>query len=244
MQLARQLEEALLSEKSERGDVVNRGYTLNIAKVSLEDARAHVSEALAKVGKTIDSVLPSFDENYGRIQGRLKKARNIPRVKMPVINSKDAIEFQRAIASGRIDIFEPWAKGKLYAPGNRLADNERGEWLSLGFKDGKVTDDRIDARITKLSAGRLLPTQNQIWLDSITNALVKYGPATDANPLSQYTIIVSEEGYLLDGHHRWALAMLTDPAFQLHAVHVPLGLETLLKVGQTYGAAIGNKPNV
>lgn len=244
MRLARQLAEALLDERA-AGDAVDRGYTTDIAKTSPEKARAIVEKALSSAGRSIDEDFPEFDANYRRIRERLAKAKNIPRVEMPVINGSDVPAFQKALASGSIDIFKPWAKGKLHVPGHKLDKAEGEKWLRLGFEDGKIEDDFIEAKITKLPAGKLLPTQNQIWLDPLINATTKLGPVkSESHKWAQYTIIVSKEGYLLDGHHRWALVMLSDPGFKLPAIHVPLPLDLLLKVGSTYGAAIGNKPNV
>jgi hypothetical protein len=36
--------------------------------------------------------------------------------------------------------------------------------------------------------------------------------------------------------------MLTDPSLKMQSLHIPLDIETLLKMGRSYGAAIGNEP--
>ena len=89
----------------------------------------------------------------------------------------------------------------------------------------------------------LKPLQSEIFFDKLVGSLLKFGiPKPGGFLATSAIIIVSEEGFILDGHHRYGQALLTDPDFQLRAVRVPLDIETLLKVGRSYGAAIGHRP--
>jgi len=49
--------------------------------------------------------------------------------------------------------------------------------------------------------------------------------------LGNAPIIVSKEGYVLDGHHRWAALLADDPKNLINVVQVGLPIRTLLKVG-------------
>ncbi len=117
------------------------------------------------------------------------------------------------------------------------------EWISLGFKDGEIRDDVIKAKWTKIAAKDLLPTQSQIWFNKVLRHLVKWGRPHPWSGATGRTIIVSKEGYILDGHHRWARVYLTNKDVGLKSLRVPIDIDTLVDVGRSYGLAIGNTPN-
>lgn len=234
-----QLHEALTVEGKH---VSEKGGTLNACKTSLAKARAYAEGVFKKQGKTLDEVIPDFDKNLKALQSKCGRALNIPRVKMPVIEPTDMKGFERDLNKGRIDLFKPYMKGKLYMPGYKLPTGEGPEWLEMGVKDGDLKDDVIKAKWMKISAKKLLPTQSQIWLEKLVNNIAKWGVPTGGSPITKATLIVSREGYILDGHHRFGQAILAAPGLKMKAIVVPLDIKTLLKMGTTYGAALGNKP--
>jgi len=216
-------------------------YKLNVGQVPLAKAREYAAETFAKYGQDLDEVLPNFDKNYMALQKKVKSAPNIPRIQMPVIEPSDMDLFNQRLNAGRIDIFEPYAKGKLIAPAT-MSKGEGEEWVELGVKDGHKTDDVVKGKKSKLSATRLLPTQSQVWLEKLINNIAKWGKPGPGSTILKAPIIVSEEGYILDGHHRFGQAMLADPSLAMAALYVPLKIDSLLEIGRAYGAAIGNRP--
>jgi hypothetical protein len=223
-------------------EVSEGGFRLNACKTPLEKAREFAQKTFQKAGKGLDETIPDFDKNYKDLQKRCKKALNVPRVQMPVIEPTDMDDFHKALTTGQIDIFKPWAKGTFIAPKHlKGSDPQSKEWIQLGFKDGKVSDDKIRAKWTKVTANRLLPTQSQIWLEKLIGLIAKYGPPVAGSPISKATLIVSKEGYILDGHHRFGQAILANPKLKMNALVVPLPINKLLKIGRSYGNAIGNQ---
>ena len=214
--------------------------SLNVATVPLVKARAYAEEQFSKAGKSLDEVIPDFDKNYVALQKATKKALNIPRVQMPVIEPTDMSVFEKRIKAGKLDIFKPWARGKLVAP-TSLSKKEGEEWVQLGWDDGDKDDDKIPARITTKAANTLLPTQSQIWLEKLVGNIIQFGVPASGSPIAKAMIIVSKEGYILDGHHRFGQAMLANPTLAMRSLFVPLDIKTLLKIGRAYGEAIGNK---
>lgn len=218
------------------------GFKLNVATVPLAKARAYAETVFKKAGKSLDRELPDFDERYKALQKKTRQALDVPRIQMPVIEPKDMKEFDKRLKTGRLDIFKPYAKGKLITPKGLERDREKGrEWVKLGIKDGNKNDDVVKARWTAIAAKRLLPTQSQIWLEKLVKNIAKWGTPKPGSPVLKTTVIVSRDGYILDGHHRFGQVMLANPNLKIRALFVPLPIKLLLKIGRTYGNAIGNQ---
>lgn len=218
------------------------GFKLNTLKLSLAKAREYAEKVFQKVGKNLDEELPNFDTNYEELKKKNRSAKNVSRIKMPVIEPSDMAEFDNALKTGAIDIFKPFAKGKFTTP-EKFSNNAEGDkWVHLGFEDADKTDDPIIGKWTQIAAKNLLPLQGEIWLEKLINDIVKWGVPKSGSPVLNTTIIVSKEGYILDGHHRFGQVMLADPNLKMQALKIPLPIDTLLKIGKSYGEAIGNEP--
>lgn len=211
--------------------------TMNVGNTPLEAARLYAESTL---GGDLDVLIPDFNRNYLRLQKLVKAAPGIPRIKMPVIEPSDMALFQKRLQEGHLDIFPPYAQGKLVGPRQTPGGGDR--WVSLGIEDGDDRDDRVDARITNIPVGKLKPTQNEIWLENMIPNMAKYGIPGPGSPILKTTVIVSKEGFILDGHHRFGQAMLVDPSLRMEALFVPLDIKTLLEIGRSYGESIGNRP--
>ena len=218
---------------------------LNISRVSLKEARMYAEAEFKKAGKTLDTIIPDFDKNYTALQAQMKKALDIPRIKMPVIEPEDMKKFDSDLDKGKVDIFKPLTGNKeKWAPENwkPMSSKQGKNWVTLGIKDGDPNDDVIKANLTPITGKSLLPLQSQIWLEKLIGNIVKFGVPKSGSPVLSTTIITSKENYILDGHHRYGQVMLVDPSLKMKALHIPLDIQLLLKITRTYGAAIGNKP--
>lgn len=215
-------------------------YSLNVATVPLDKARAYAKKVFADSGKKLEDELPDFDNNYMRLQRATKAALDVPRIDMPVIEPDDMKKFDADLKAGKVDIFKPFVKGKLYTP-KGLTKSTGAKWIGLGLKDGKEGDDVVQGRWTSIAGDRLKPTQSQIWLEKLVGNIAKFGKPRAGSPVLKTTVIVSKEGFILDGHHRFGQIMLAEPGLRLKALYVPVGIRRLLKVGRTYGNALGNK---
>jgi len=215
---------------------------LNVAKVPLDKARAYAKAEFERVGKELEKEIPDFDDNYRALQKAMKSAVDIPRIDMPVIEPTDMDRFENDIIKGRIDIFKPSVQGRISFPTDlKAGSKEAQDFLTLGIQDGNPKDDRLKAKIKRMPASKLLPTQSQIWLEKIIGNIVKFGLPTKGSSISESTMITSREGHILDGHHRFGQAMIGNPSLGMRVLHVPLDIDTLLKMGRSYGNAIGNK---
>jgi hypothetical protein len=55
--------------------------------------------------------------------------------------------------------------------------------------------------------------------------------------------IASEDGYIIDGHHRWLAGVLTDPDIKARVLTIDLPLKDLLPMSLAFSDAVGNKRN-
>lgn len=218
------------------------GFKYNIAKIPLDKARAYAEKMFNSAGKNLDELLPDFDTNYNNLQKACGKAIDIPRIEMPVIEPEDIKKFQNDLAKGKVDIFAPFARGKLVAPKNLDKDrSEAKKWIRLGYADGDETDDKLKGKLTKVSANKLIPTQSQIWLEKVITNIIKFGLPKAGSPVSEATLIASKEGYILDGHHRYGQAMIGNPTLKMRALIIPIDIKTLVKIARSYGNYLGNQ---
>lgn len=215
------------------------GFKLNVCTTSTAKARAYAEKVFEKSGKTLDAEIPDFDNALAKLRVACKKALDVPRIAMPVIEPTDMALFHKRLKKGSVDIFKPYARGKLFVPKN-ISRTDGDDWVTLGLRDGSKTDDKIAAKWTTVPANKLLPTQSQIWIEKLVGNIAKFGRPTSGSPLTRATLIVSKEGYILDGHHRYGQAMLANPSLRMKALYIPIPIKKLLKVGRTYGNAIGN----
>ena len=201
--------------------------------------------------KDIFSELPNLKKNYTLLHEKCQKAKkmNIPRKDMPVIFSKDIDKFKKRLENGYLDINEPHANHRYFLNNvfpkdlNKRDDAHSKIWLILGRIDNEDKEDKIPAKIENVPAKNLNPTQSEIWLDYVLYNMYKFGIVNASNTyvLEKETIIISKDGFILDGHHRFAQVILSDPELEMKCLRVDLPIDDLLKVGVPYGNAIGNK---
>jgi len=225
-------------EQEEDGSIFTAG--IDVASVTLTAARKYAEDAFSKANIDLEKALPDFDENFALLKSKMSSAKDIPRVQMPVIEPGDMALFNKRLKEGSIDIFKPFSKGKFHAP-KTLSGKQGKEWVSLGFQDGDKSDDRLGASLKNMAAKKMKPTQSQIWFDKIINNIIKFGVPASGGFITSQTIITSKEGFILDGHHRFGQVMMADPSIGMKVLEVPLKIDLLVRIGKSYGEAIGNK---
>jgi hypothetical protein len=220
------------------------GQAYNVFTTPLDKARMYSADEFNRAGMSLEETIPNFDPNYMEMQSKKRYVKDIPRVLMPVIEPRDIKVFEASLQQGHIDIFKPEAMTHLQSkfPDHFVSRDEAAEWLTLGVKDGDPNDDVLRASITRVEASRLKPLQSEIWLTNIIPNIIKFGVAQQGSPVTEATLIVSEDNYIIDGHHRTAQAWLGDPSLKMKALLVPLPIDDLLEVARSYGAALGNQP--
>lgn len=218
--------------------------TINIATTPLESARTYSRNKFKEFNIDINRVLPNFNQNYILMQRYLNQySLNIPRYKMPVIEPKDMEMFQQRLEQGHIDYYFPFLKKKTLPTSFKTQEHQES-WLRKGLEDGAKSDDYFPWEIRRVPCSQLKPLQNQIWLNLLIKYIIQYGLPHQASSVTNTTIIISKDFYIIDGHHRWGEVMLYNPNLLMKSMYLPLSIEQLLQLGVSYGRAIGNKANL
>lgn len=177
----------------------------------------------------------------------------VPRILMPVIEDNQLGEFMRLLKAGKLTTDAKKLKDYGYdvnAKGHRPSNHPiitSGEFLNSG--DGR--SDVVKAKANQsISIQKLNATQNQIekthtegMVDSAENPQIKWNPWNAP-------ILVSNDNYVLDGHHRWAASLMyhlkykDTPGYKqvkMNGTVIDLDVRTLLAVANAYTDTIGNK---
>ena len=229
---------------------------LNVATTPVLQAYEWSKKQFQERGLDMRDYIPHFKENYLSLQEECRLAIDIPRIDMPVIDPQELDDFAEKLRAGALDVFEPFALDNevMYSPRNLVVDSpEAINFLFLGYKDGKLDDDVVNAKIMNTAVGLLRPTQSQIWLNKIIDNIIEYGnPTSTADGVKQgafnstslilrKTIAISQEGYILDGHHRYAQIALVNPSLKMMTLYIGLPIRRLIEIARPYGNAIGNE---
>jgi hypothetical protein len=117
--------------------------------------------------------------------------------------------------------------------------------IGSGFRDGDSGDDKIKGGKKKIPVGALKPAQSELIKEKAFGMLIdfvtknKYENADLGN-------IVSNDNYIMDGHHRWAAIYLIDPKASVNVTEIDLPGQALVTVLNTVtvgklGITAGNK---
>jgi len=222
---------------------------LNVAIVSVDEAHKWSEKIFTDMGLNMRDFIPHFRENYQSLQNECLLAIEVPRIDMPVIDPDDLLQFSQKLMGGSLDVFEPYAIGEgVYSPNDLINDTPQAlQFLQLGFEDGQLEDDVVTAKITHTRVGLMRPTQSQIWLDKLIYNIIEWGEPSSKgaynskSKILRSTIAISQEGYILDGHHRYGQIALVNPTLKMQTLYIALPIRILLEIARPYGNAIGNE---
>ena len=186
-------------------------------------------------------IVPNLEKHYTALRKNLHKYNiGLARIEMPVIDAEDVGDIQGRLDSGDLDVFKPFYSGRPLQVGD-LPQPQL--WLTLGQHDGSTKDDKVAASIREVSAKDLKPVQRQIWFDKVLNNISKHGLPTEGSRPTRLVSVVSKDGYIIDGHHRWAAAYLSDPKIKLKCLVVDLPVKKLLEITNNWTDAMGRERN-
>ena len=89
----------------------------------------------------------------------------------------------------------------------------------------------IDVGHGRRAAAELRATQSSLNVEKVQGMIDS--PDMDMNALTK-PIIVSQDGYIMDGHHRWAALRTIDPKAQIPTIEVGLPMRDLLVAAYSY----------
>jgi hypothetical protein len=219
---------------------------LEVLKTSLSKAYEYAKKKFSEHDRDLDKEIPNFKEGYLLAQ-KLAKHGSTKRIDMPVISSKQVKEFQKALSEGHIDIRKPFSKNTNQAnpfPEGLTGDKAK-EWLTNGLKinDGSDKDDVVKTSLEKIAVSKLIPIQEQIYLDNPIDKIAVEGSESSMSFIKTAIFITSSDYRIIDGHHRFLSALLKGKDIVVPILKIDLPIDKLLKLSRAYGDAIGNKRN-
>jgi hypothetical protein len=108
-----------------------------------------------------------------------------------------------------------------------------------GKVDGSTGDDAADTKEkTQVPVGELKPMQKEVIPDKALSFALGY--LRDGKPdLDDMEAIISNDSYIMDGHHRWAARTLIDPAAQVTVAAIDMPATDVVSALNLYTKAIG-----
>ena len=117
---------------------------------------------------------------------------------------------------------------------NPLGKRLKSIFQMKGDLDGSEGDDIVTTKSKTWPANKLKPSQSAIYLAK------SLGMAVGGVKGGDLGSIVSKDGHILDGHHRWAATLLSDPTAKITGIEADLGIGDLVPVLRGLGDSIGN----
>jgi len=112
-----------------------------------------------------------------------------------------------------------------------------------GSIDGDKGDDKANTKSsTSVAVGNLSPMQKEVIPDKALAFALGY--LRDGTPdLDEMEAIISNDMYIMDGHHRWAARTLIDPTAKVNVAAVDMPASDVVSALNVFTAALGKKGN-
>jgi hypothetical protein len=117
---------------------------------------------------------------------------------------------------------------------NPLDKRMKAIFQMKGEMDGSEQDDIVKTKFKTWKADTLKPSQSAIFLG---NSL---GMAIGGVKGGDLGSIVSKDNHILDGHHRWAATLLSEPKAKIKGIEADLGIGDLIPVLRALGDSFNN----
>jgi len=127
-------------------------------------------------------------------------------------------------------------------PLSQIPDDAAKAALDAGKKDKNDKDDVATAGESSVAVGSLKPMQKEVIPEKALAFAI--GFAKDGKPdLNNMEAITSADGYIMDGHHRWAARTLLDPGASVKVSKVDMPADDVVTALNIYTKAKGLKGN-
>jgi len=226
-------------------------FKLNVAKISVKQAISHAESIYDRFGMDLAADLPDLEKNFKLLKAKMKYAKPISRLHMPVLEPKDddLKAIKKDLEAGRLDIFAPWAPEHLpnlfpwEHKGNPKMKVGDKKWITLGVQDGDPSDDKLPVGEKKPQAVQTLkPLQAEIWYDKLIASIIAFGPPKAGSFITTAGVaVISSDNYIIDGHHRFGQIYLSDPSLPMQVLLIDLPQKKLLDLARSYGTARGHR---
>lgn len=220
---------------------------IELAQTNVEKAFEYTTNLLGNKISNSEwkEFLDTFKTNYTVAKTKTERTGTTQRYDMPVVDTKQVKYLQKRLLSGHLDVIDHTTNREhdddTFKP--FLSGDIATEWLERGIKDGVEKDDIINVVKETISVINLKPIQKQIYFDKSIGNILEYGIEDTKVFLKEEITIISKDGFIIDGHHRWLSAMLINPELEINVLKIDIHKDRLVKLLLAYGDAIGNERN-
>ncbi len=116
-----------------------------------------------------------------------------------------------------------------------LSKRLKAIFQTKGEMDGEEHDDIVQTRDSSWAASKIKPSQSAIFLGKALGMAIGGVKGGDLGS------IVSKDKHILDGHHRWAATLFSEPTAKIQGIEADLGIGDLVPVLRALGDSIGNQ---
>jgi len=169
---------------------------------ALERAKAGKKTAL-KNPKDVAVFLEEFNKEVQAMKAAGKKAKNLDLCKVTVPGTNLFCGENKGIPRG--DMPQIGGKTRPGTEADKLPKNKDGEVDGTDAFISHLEGKKIEVKRTKVPAAQLKATQTELIGAKVAGMML----AKDFDP-SERPIFVSRDGYVIDGHHRWAAVVGRD----------------------------------
>jgi hypothetical protein len=180
-----------------------------------------------------------FERNFLTLQKWVVTGKT-KRKDMPVLSGGDVSLFADKLTDGLIDVHKPYSD--FTTKGLIINTTNAEVFMTAGKLDGIEDDDKVSAKFEPIPANKLKPIQEQIYFDECIGFL-EHGLNKAIAIVESKNSVVSNDNFIIDGHHRWGFAMLFAPTMKFRCLSIDLEIEKLVKVALEFGDALGNARN-
>ena len=238
-----------LLEREQRLLESGRKEEARLLREEIETEKKKVYEKYSSVETTLDEDFEHYIHEVSPPSGPAKRFSKKTKVKKQFQQKYGADDWKKVFYGtawkmynrGKNEEFTPELTeelGTIYVDSNRfpnpLPSALSSVFLVKGEIDGDKRDDIVPARNMSYAAKSLLPSQSEIFMGK------SLGMAIGGVKGGDLGAVVSSDNHILDGHHRWAATMFSDPNAKVKGVGVSLTIGDLVPVLRAVGDALGN----
>lgn len=101
------------------------------------------------------------------------------------------------------------------------------------FRQWLETEKQVESFDSKMEVGELSPIQKEINLEKTDSMKTKHEAGT-IDLISGKPVMVSNDEYIIDGHHRWYALRELDGSIEMETININLSVQELLSVVKEY----------
>jgi len=226
IQAKNQYKELVKLNKAKLQDLLKDKYKITKLPDDLtqDELASMVLDAQYGVGRWTEDVKQDFDNGNEKKGGTQYKKNKIERGYEPVKENKIIKE---DLPTKEIDPKEfpnPYPDKKGY--------------FKKGTTDGEMKDDIVPTKPVSISVSQLKPSQDAIYLGKAIAMAINGVEGGDLGA------VISQDNYILDGHHRYAATSFNNPSAKVGGVQAKLKIGDLIPVLRAAGDAMRNARGV